>query len=463
MAKSLVSLRGRLVGVMALVFFGGTAVLYFAAGIYAQTAADRSYDRLLAGSALSIAETLSISDREVQVDLPYAALDMLSASPDDRVFYRVFGPDSRTVTGYEDLPRAPENGSTRVERAPANARYFDANYRGEIVRFALLGREIAEPGVSGWIWVQVGQTRRARDELAQELMLNALFPIGPLTVLSIALVWFGVGRALRPLGELGEDLSSRGPAELHPVASPVPREIVPLVDSINVFMRRLDANMGTLRAFIAEAAHQMRTPLAALRAQAQLAMEEDPEESRRSLEAVERNASKLSRLLNQLLADATVIHRSDLRRFEAFDLLQTVRKSIREAVPWVGDTEVRFETLVEEAPFTGDELMLREAIKNLIDNALRHGMAQGERVEIALEIDEDSYVISVADNGPSIPIEDRERVFERFARGNTSASGAGLGLAIVQQVIESHRGKVELVDRPEGGLIVRMRLPRGGS
>lgn len=461
MAKSLVSLRGRLVGVMALVFFGGTAVLYFAAGIYAQTAADRSYDRLLAGSALSIAETLSISDREVQVDLPYAALDMLSASPDDRVFYRVFGPDSRTVTGYEDLPRAPENSSSRIERAPTTARYFDANYRGEIVRFALLGREIAEPGVTGWIWVQVGQTRRARDELAQELMLNALFPIGPLTVLSIALVWFGVGRALRPLGQLGEDLSSRGPAELHPVASPVPREIVPLVDSINAFMHRLDANMGTLRAFIAEAAHQMRTPLAALRAQAQLAMEEDPDESRRSLEAVERNASKLSRLLNQLLADATVIHRSDLRRFEAFDLLQTVRKSIHEAVPWVGDTEVRFETIVDDAPFMGDELMLREAIKNLIDNALRHGLAQGERVEIELAIDEDQYVISVADQGPGIPLEDRERVFERFARGNTSAPGAGLGLAIVRQVIESHRGKVELIERHEGGLIVRMRLPRG--
>lgn len=461
MRESRLSLRGRLVGVMALVFIGGTVGLYLAAGVYAQTAADRSYDRLLVGSALSIAETLSITGKEVQVDLPYAALDMLSAAPDDRVFYRIIGPEARTITGYDDLPEMPKQEVDGDASTLALSRFFDAEYRGEMVRFALLGREIAEPGVSGWIWVQVGQTRRARDELAHELMLRALLPIGPLTVLSIGLVWFGVGRALRPLGRVGQDLALRGPAELHPVASPVPSEIVPLVDAINAFMRRLDANMGTLRAFIAEAAHQMRTPLAALRAQAQLAMDDEPEDLRRSLQAVERNASRLSHLLNQLLADATVIHRSDLRRFESFDLLQMTHKSIRQAVPITGNTEVRFETSLDEAPFTGDELMLREAIKNVIDNAMRHGGAEDGAIDIDLIAEDVSYVLRISDRGPGIPLESRERLFERFARGETQAPGAGLGLAIVRQVIESHQGRVALLDREGGGLVVQLHLPRG--
>jgi two-component system sensor histidine kinase TctE len=454
------SLRGRLAGTMAVLFLGGTVALYLAARVYAQTAADHSYDRLLAGSALSIAETLSISGREIQVDLPYAALDMLSAAPDDRVFYRVFGPTERTVTGYPDLPTLRLPGRRRGEAVPEPSQFFDAEYRGELVRFALLGREIAEPDVSGWIWVQVGQTRRAREALAHELVLGALLPMGLLTVLAIGLVWFGIARALRPLQRVGQDLSRREPADLYPVAAPVPSEIVPLVDAINGFMRRLDANMATLRAFIAEAAHQMRTPLAALRAQAQLAMDEEPEDLRRSLQAVERNAAKLSRLLNQLLSDATVIHRSDLRRFEACDLLQVVRKAIQEAVPLVGDTEVRFDTSLEEAPFSGDALMLREALKNLIDNALRHGGAEGNVIELALAIEGDGYVLSVSDRGPGIPVEDRERVFERFARGNSSAPGAGLGLAIVRQVIESHHGRVLLDEREYGGLAVCLHLPR---
>jgi two-component system sensor histidine kinase TctE len=463
MPESRLSLRGRLVGVMALVFLGGTVALYWAAGMYAQTAADRSYDRLLAGSALSIVETLSITNHEVQVDLPYAALDMLSAAPDDRVFYRIIGPDAQTITGYDDLPTMPSSGADAEKAASGLSRFFDAKYRGEAVRFVLLGREIAEPGVSGWIWVQVGQTRRARDELANELMLNALLPIGPLTVISIALVWFGVGRALRPLGRVGEDLLSRGPSELHAVRSPVPTEIVPLVDAINAFMRRLGGVMGTLRVFIAEAAHQMRTPLAALRAQAQLAMDDEPEDLRRSLQAIERNASKLSRLLDQLLADATVIHRSDLRRFESFDLIEMTNKSIRQAVPITGNTEVRFSTQLTKAPFTGDELMLREAIKNVIDNALRHGQAEGEVIDIELGALDEDYVLDISDRGPGIPLDLREKVFERFARGETQVSGAGLGLAIVKQVVESHHGSITLLDREGGGLTMRLQFPRSAS
>jgi two-component system sensor histidine kinase TctE len=214
MVNNTLSLRARLAGTMAVLFVGGMVVLYLAARAYAQTAADHSYDRLLAGSALSIAETLSIASGELKVDLPYAALDMLSAAPDDRVFYRVSGPDGTTVTGYDDLPRISNAGNPRSKpgQNPPQPRFFSASYRGVLIRFVVLGRQISEPGVSGWIWVQVGQTRAARETLADELVLRALIPIGFMTMLALGLVWFGIGRALQPLRRVGEDLAAREPA-----------------------------------------------------------------------------------------------------------------------------------------------------------------------------------------------------------------------------------------------------------
>lgn len=459
MAERRLSLRARLAGTMAALLLGGSLLLYLAARVYAQTAADRSYDRVLAGSALSIAETLSVTGRDVQVDLPYAALDMLSSAPEDRVFYRVFGPGERTATGYADLPAPRDDARLLADADSGASHFFDAAYRGELVRFAMLGRKISEIDASGWVWVQVGQTRRAREALARELVLGSLLPIALLLSLALVLVWSGIGRALRPLARVGADISTREPADLHPVTVPVPAEILPLVDGINNFMQRLSGNIGTLRAFIANAAHQMRTPLAALRAQAQLALDEEPSELRHSLRAIERNATRLSRLLDQLLSDATVIHRAELRRFERFDLLATVRQAMHEAVPRADGCEARLETPLAAAPMTGDEVMLREAIKNLIDNALRHGGAAASGLALALYEAAGAYRVEVADRGPGIPAADRERVFERFVRGDSGASGAGLGLAIVRQVVGSHRGEVRLRDRVGGGLVVELVLP----
>lgn len=467
MSHKAVSLRLRLAGTMAILFLAGTVALYVAAYAYAREAADRSYDRVLAGSALSIAETLVASGDEVDVDIPYAALDMLSAAPDDRVFYRVFDSAGRTITGYRDLPvmllRGRTTGPGRGPNGPRGAaqpvpEFFDADYGGEAVRFVVLGRRVAEPGRSDAIWVQVGQTRLARQALTAQLVVRAVLPIALLTCLALGLVWFGIGRALKPLEVIGRDLTEREPGDLHPVGAPVPVEIAPLVEAMNGFMSRLDASIRSLRAFVAEAAHQMRTPLAALRAQAQLAADDDPEELRRSIAAIERNAARLTRLLNQMLSDATVGHRSAERRFEIMDLLDIVREAAHETPPLRDRNTVVVQTELEAAPFEGDPLMLAESIRNLIENALHHG---GGEVMVSVAAVGPGYVIEVADRGPGIDPADRQRVFERFYRGTSQAQGAGLGLAIVRQAVESHHGRVVLEDRPGGGLTVRIGLPRG--
>lgn len=452
------SLRARLSGILGLLFLGGMIILYLAANSYARLAADRSYDRLLSGSALSIAETLSVAGGEVDVDIPYAALDMLSAAPEDRVFYRVVGPDGTSVTGYDDLPQAVLPRRRGRDAALDQPVFFDATYRGEPVRFVTLDREIAQSPLSGHVQVQVGQTRRARAALARELVIGAILPIAVMTIVALAVVWFGIALALRPLTRLGSELANRAHDDLTPIADEGPREIAAVVSALNAFMLRLGNNIHILRGFVADAAHQIRTPLAAIMTRVELAEQENEPEMRDSIGMIRRSGSRLTRLVNQLLSDATVHHRSDVRSFEVFDLLAIVRDTVSDIVPQSEDSDVRFRTSLDSAPFYGDAVMIGEAVKNLIHNALIHGRADHAEATIELSILDDGYCFTVSDRGPGFPAADRARLFERFARGRTEVSGAGLGLAIARQAAEAHRGHVRLEDREDGGARVVLFL-----
>lgn len=432
----------------------GAVALYFAARNYGQRAANRSYDHLLVSSALSIADSVALVDGDWQVDLPYASLSLLAMAPEDRVFYRVFDARGRTVTGYGDLPmprHAPSGPQPQL---------FDADYSGERVRFVVVSRQVASASAQGQVRVQVGQTRRARDALARDVVANALIAIGKLSLLALALVWLGVHRALRPVQRIEHDLSRREPSDLRPVDAPAPQELAQLVQAVNRFMARLAASNETLRAFLAEAAHQMRTPLAAIRAQAQLGLEEEePRDVQRSLQAIERNATHMSRLLNQLLSDASVSHRADLQRFEPVDLAEVLHQALHDVLPH-GEPRRRLQLVIGTGPswVRGDSLLLREAIKNLLDNALRYG-GEGP-LQVALTRQGGQCVLTVADRGPGIAAADAERVFERFARGAGAPSGgAGLGLAIVKRVLDSHGGSIDLGNRPDGGLVATLRIP----
>jgi two-component system sensor histidine kinase TctE len=433
----------------------GAALLFFAARDYGQRAANRSYDHLLVSSALSIVDSVALVDGQWQVDLPYAALDLLAMAPEDRVFYRVFDGNGQTITGYDNLP-----DSVRPQRA-GKPQLFDAQYSGETVRFVVVARRVSAASAQAEVYVQVGQTRRARQALAQDMVARALIAIALLSLLSLVLVSLAVYRALRPLARIERDLSRREPSDLAPLAVAAPRELDQLVTALNRFMARLASSNETLRAFMAEAAHQMRTPLAALRAQAQLALDEDdPDDMRRSVVAIERNASHMSRLLNQLLSDASVIHRSNLQRFSSVDLAEVVHQAVHEALPQSAPRpRLQLAITSDPANVHGDALLLREAIKNLIDNACKY--AGDGALQIALTLHQRDCVLTVADHGPGIAAADAERVFERFSRGESApAGGAGLGLAIVKRVIDSHCGQIDLCNRVGGGLVVTLRLPR---
>lgn len=492
---SLPSVRRALLSSIGALFLLATVVLFFAARGYGLRAADRSYDHLLRASALSMADSVGFVQGQWQVDLPYAALDLLAMAPQDRAFYRIVGPDGRTITGYDDLPAPPGLVAGRFPGgAQDGAAFFDLAYRGETVRFSVVPRYIVGGAGSGQVWVQVGQTRLARDALASDIVWRATAGIVVLMLGVFLLLWWGVHRALRPLARLEQELLSRPASDLRPLASPVPQELAQVVRALDGFMGRLSVNLDALRTFIAEAAHQMRTPLAALIAQAQEGLDDDdPQAQRRSLQAVERNATRLRRLLNQLLSDASVAHQGHLQRFGRVDLLALWREALRDVVPraepqpvvrlwWceLDDADCQKEELLAQYPSAleakntpnfgrhawawGDALMLREAFKNLVDNALRHGRPDLGPVDVRLQAEAEGWRVAVTDHGPGVPPEQHGRLFERFVRGSgAAAGGAGLGLAIVLRAVQSHDGRIDAANREGGGWSVVLWLPHAAA
>lgn len=452
------SLRATLLAQMGGLFVLGMIGLYWAASAYATLAANKSYDRLLAGSALSIAESLTVTPQGVRVDIPYSALDMLAAAPDDRMFYRVVAPDGRTVTGDADLPPVEAPQAMASADLGASERFYDATYRGETVRFVVLGRESSNLAQKGWTWIQVGQTRNARRDLSRELLLRSLIPIFLMTILALAAVWIGIGRALRPLGRVRTALAAREPSDLSPLQTDVPDELRPIIEGINAFMARLQGNIQLLRNFIANTAHQLRTPLAALIVQLQMVERSSDEDRRHGLAVANRSAKKLSRLIDQLLSDALIEHRSSLRETAVFDLKTVISSAVRETVSAMEDHDVRFASPLAVAPIAGDRIVLEEAVKNILHNALTHG-ASHDPVEIALDRTGTGYRLTVCDRGAGIAAEELATVFDRFRRANGNTLGAGLGLSIVRQAVEQHDGRVVAENREGGGTCVTLELP----
>ncbi|GAA5231805.1 sensor histidine kinase [Verticiella sediminum] len=450
-----VSVRRRLLATLLVLFVAGTAVLALMLRGYARQAADASYDQLLQASALSMADSLQLVQGRWQMDMPYAALELLAQAPRDRVFYRVTDLDGAPIAGYGDAPAPPR------APGPAGPVYFDAVYRGEPVRFAALQRQLAGPEQTTAAVVQVGQTRLAREALAADIVWRGSLALLAFAATVIAVAWWGVHRALAPVARVERDLAAREAADLRPLGTPVPAELEHLVRALDDFMARLADNQDALRLFIAEAAHQLRTPLAALRAQLQLALEDDdPAERQRSLQAVQRNAERLSRLVNQLLSDASVNHRGALRQYESVELAAVLRQAVHDSVPMAEPRpDVRLALPDTSACIRGDALMLREAVKNLIDNALRHGDPAAGPIEVSLQREGESWCIVVADRGPGIAPAFAQTAFERFSRGpQARADGAGLGLAIVRRAVEGQGGTVTLANRAGGGLAVTLRL-----
>lgn len=455
MAAKSFSIRRRIVALALALLLGAAVVLIVFIRDYAERAADRAFDRLLAASALTIAGAVQVEDDTVIVELPFASFGMFSGR--DRVFYAVEDPSGRAVTGYEDL-------STELpELTSAGPVFADTMYRGELVRVASVGRLTSSGGDADWVTIHVAETQTEREALAAEILGNAIIPVIALTLLAVALVWFGIGRMFAPLYQLEQELRGRAPDDLSPVDVPVPVEVSHLVSGLNAFMARLGSAMERMTGLVAEAAHEVRTPLASLRAQAEVAMDEhDPEALRRRVGRIHQGAIQASQLVSQLLMEATISHRlenqdTDTAAFGA--VVEDVRQRLDPEQ--AGRLVVDLPEAASMAQIRGDRVALREMVRNLVDNALLY--SEGP-VEIGGQVAGGVLTFVVSDHGPGIATDEKPLVLERFKRGSAVGAkvGSGLGLSIVKRVVEGHRGAMVLKDRAEGGLMVEIALPLVG-
>lgn len=443
------SLRFRIIAVLTAVLTAGAAVLGLAAWHSSSLAARQAYDRLLSGGAVQIAENVYVQGGVVTVDPPVSAIATLAAY--DLVFYKVVDPRGVVVAGYDDLVSSADPAEIR-----AGVVLEDGLYQGQPVRIATLARQIDLPGANNWATIVVAQTTEAPRALARDLTLKALGVIAVMSVLALLATAYAVTLALKPLTRIEREIASRRSDDLRPIEAEPPVEIRNLVQAIDDFMRRLSERMAIMQRFIADAAHQIRTPLAALDAQVEILV--GTPASRRKADAVKRiheRTAELGRLTGQLLDHAMVIHRKDAAVAASVDLNLLAKAVLAKAVPLSLPREVDIAFVPAEPPpmVTGDAVSLREALGNLIDNALKHGARS--RLVVTVGNGREGPWIEVADDGDGFPGPIAE-LTRPFAKGPDSA-GSGLGLSIAMEVAQAHRGGVT-VSRDGGMTRVRLWL-----
>ena len=318
--------------------------------------------------------------------------------------------------------------------------------------------------------IQVSQPTSLREELATGMALRTMLPMVLLLPLMIGIIWWTIGRGLKPVNDLAHAVAARSADALDPLADKnLPDEVQPLVSALNGLLERLGRSLNIQREFVADAAHELRTPLTALRLQIQLAERATTDEDRAlAFERLKGGTDRATRLVEQLLAMARSDPEAAERKFKPVDLTALARDTVAELAPiaTVKSIDLGFEdaTAGAGAMVDGDADDLRMLLSNLVDNSIRYTPSNGA-IDVRLSGDERTVTLDVTDNGPGIPVVERERVFDRFYRRATDdVTGSGLGLAIVRRIAQRHRATSDLGDGPDGrGLRVTLRFNRGAG
>jgi two-component system sensor histidine kinase TctE len=314
--------------------------------------------------------------------------------------------------------------------------------------------------------VQVAENLSGRADIAQQVLLRMMLPQSVLIALAALAVWYGVGRGLAPLASLQRELAARSHRDLSPLPEDqAPEEVKPLIRAMNELLGRLSQALEAQQRFIADAAHQLRTPIAGLKTQTELALREShPDKVHETLRQLQTATTQSARLINQLLALARAEPGAKLEHaVERLDLARLARESTTEWVPraLARGIDLGYDGAEDAAWIVGDPFLVRDMLGNLLDNAIRYTQ-RGGQVTVRVARGSERVELSIEDNGPGIPEQERERVFERFYRAlGTGTDGCGLGLAIVREIAVSHGAEIRLEAGAGGrGTVVRVAFPR---
>ncbi|MDJ1017749.1 MAG: sensor histidine kinase [Paracoccaceae bacterium] len=446
------SLRNRL----ALTLIGGAAalalLLFFAARNYAVQVAQRGQDNILEASVTSMLDAAALRNGRVELDLPYSAFSMLATPADDRVFYAILQ-DGVFLSGYEDLTFS-ESAS---DRSPT---FESGQMRGAAVRKISASRTLIGANKRTEIQIVLAQTKDALAEALDQISRNAaLLGVG-FFALAAALSFWATSATIGQLGKLTSSVTRRGPQDLSPFTKPVPREMAPLVSSLNSLMGRLDQSLSQSEDFIAEAAHRVRTPLATVRSYAEATLQRvDKEENREAMRSMVKAIDESSRAAGQLLDHAMITFRADHLEREKIDLVDLARDLVLRLTPIADMKDLSISLRGDpQVPYSGDLVLLQNAVRNLIDNAMKYSPA-----ESSIDVTASAHPtprITVCDHGPGFPEDEIDTLTLRFQRGAnaTGTIGSGLGLTIARDVAHAHGGKLELANQREGGACVTLSL-----
>lgn len=431
-----------------------SALLYLAVRSVANQAAVAAHDNILGASATSIAEQLSSSGDGVVIDIPYAAFSMLGAISEDRVFYRIDSGDF-TVTGYEDLPRPNELPTLQ------SPLYYSTLFRGAKVRAVALLRVIPVDNKPVSVLVMVAQTRFGQNAItARVANTAAALGIGFFVVAGL-MSWLATRSTVKPLHMVADAIGRRGAHDLRVLKSPIPSELEPLVNSLNDFIVRLREALHRTETFMAEAAHHVRTPLATVRTQAEIALRQaETDASRKTLRSVIRAVDESSRSANQLLDYAMITYRSEQLSRENFDYSALVSDVMRvlSATAELKDVELDA-SIVSGVEFSGDRILIESALHNLLDNAIKYS-PEDSKITLTLQRIADRVEFKICDQGRGLGAVDQSALMVRFKRGDNVKDivGSGLGLTIVEHVAEVHHGSFEIMSREGGGTCATLLL-----
>jgi two-component system sensor histidine kinase TctE len=430
--------------------------------LIAQSIANQPFDRALEDNVTVLAQQVTENNGKVGTSMVSSARDLLRADEIDTIYFQVSGLNGEYVDGDRDIPQPPAID----EKLPIGAvQFYNTVLHGADIRVAYAKVDLrkyrahrererdAEP--PRLALVQVGETLDKRAQLANDIIKGVILPQFIILPIALALIWFALARGLSPLSELQQRVRMRRPDDLSPIeTTQVPEEISPLVRSLNDMLARLAQTIDVQKRFIADAAHQMKTPLAGMRMQAELALRQtDRNEIHRSLEQVAKSSEAATRLVNQLLSLARAENvQSQTSIPTEVDLSLLARSVMHDLVPlsFSRQIDLGFEQAPQPVTVTGDPIMLRELLINLLDNALRYTPRKGS-ITVRTQIDEIKQIaiLEVEDTGPGIPPAERRLVFDRFYRVlGTHMPGSGLGLAIVREIALQHNATVEIFNNP---------------
>ena len=427
--------------------------------LVAQSIAGKPFDRALEYNVQALSQLVSVQNQRAAFNLPQPARELLRADDSDLVYYQVLGPHSEFLSGERDFPHPPEEESPVV----GEVRLRNDEMRGLDVRVAYTWVRLDVLGTVPCL-IQVAETREKRSVLATEIIKGVMLPQLVILPIAVLLVWLALVRGIKPLSQLEERIRARRPDDLSPLDDKaVPLEVAPLVQSVNDLLTRLKDSIATQKRFLADAAHQLKTPLAGLRMQADLAQREafNEEELKQSLQQIGRSSIRATHTVNQLLALARAEGGGQALALQPCDLARIVMDAIQDSVARTMEKHIDLgydgpDPETSGVQLAGNPTLLKELVRNLLDNAISYTPSSVEipgvvTARVLADPFGHALVLQVEDSGPGIPEAEHDLVFQPFYRAlGTNVDGSGLGLSIVREIARQHNAEVTIEDAHAG-------------